>query len=252
MSRAGAATRFVLTATAAAAVVHGGPALAAIGPLRRQLLPALAGIGDPRHVALTFDDGPHPEATPQLLRLLDSTGVRATFFLLGSMLDKHPHIGEAIVAAGHEVGVHGYQHRLLVKHSPRSNSADLRQATTTIAALTGTQPRWWRPPYGVASTAALVTARQLGLTPVLWTCWGRDWTPSATPDTVTRAVLRRMAGGGTILLHDSDHAAAPRSWQSTLGALPAILTMCRARGLTVGPLGEHCLSKNQPGNSSRC
>jgi peptidoglycan/xylan/chitin deacetylase (PgdA/CDA1 family) len=246
VSRAGTAAGSLLAATAVAAVAHGGPALAAIGPLRRHFLPAVAGIGDPRHVALTFDDGPHPEATPGLLRLLHSAGVRATFFLLGGMLEKHPDIGEAIVAGGHEIGVHGYQHRLLITHSPRSNSADLRQAITTITALTGIQPRWWRPPYGVASTAALVTARQLGLTPVLWTCWGRDWTRSATPDTVTRAVLRRMAGGGTILLHDSDQSAAPGSWQSMLAALPTILTICRTRGLTVGPLGEHGLAKYPP------
>jgi peptidoglycan/xylan/chitin deacetylase (PgdA/CDA1 family) len=239
MSRAAAVTGFTALATVAAAVAHAGPAVAAIGPLRRRLLPALAGIGDPHHVALTFDDGPHPEATPRLLRLLDSAGVRATFFLLGSMLEKHPGIGAAIMAGGHEIGVHGHEHRLLVKHSPRSNATDLRRATTTIAALTGSQPRWWRPPYGVASTSALCTARRLGLTPMLWTCWGRDWTPSATPDSVTRAVLRRLAGGATILLHDSDHSAAPRSFEATLGALPAILTVCRARGLEVGTLGEH-------------
>jgi len=231
-------------AAAAAAVAHAGPALAAIGPLRRQLLPTLAGIGDPHHVALTFDDGPHPEATPRLLRLLDSAGVRATFFLLGSMLERYPEVGRAIVAGGHEIGVHGYEHRLLVTHSPRANAADLTRATTTITTLAGVPPRWWRPPYGVASTAALVTARRLGLTPVLWTCWGRDWTASATPDSITRAVLRRLAGGGTILLHDSDHSAAPRSWEATLGALPAILTICRARGLDVGPLREHGLPED--------
>jgi peptidoglycan/xylan/chitin deacetylase (PgdA/CDA1 family) len=86
------------------------------------------------------------------------------------MLEKHPDVGAAIVAGGHEIGVHGYEHRLLVTRGPRSTAADLRRATTTIAALTGVQPRWWRPPYGVASTAAFITARQLGLTPVLWTC----------------------------------------------------------------------------------
>jgi peptidoglycan/xylan/chitin deacetylase (PgdA/CDA1 family) len=91
----------------------------------------------------------------------------------------------------------------------------------------------------VASTSAVVTARRLGLTPVLWTCWGCDWTPNATPDSIFRAVLRKLAGGGTILLHDSDHYAAPRSWEQTLAALPAILTACRARGLAVGPLSEH-------------
>jgi peptidoglycan/xylan/chitin deacetylase (PgdA/CDA1 family) len=222
-------------------VAHAGPAVAAVGPLRRRLLPALSGVGKPGHIALTFDDGPHPDATPQLLRLLDGGGVRATFFLLGRMAEEHPAVARAVADAGHEVAVHGYDHRLLLKRRPAETFADLARACAAITAVTGQAPRWWRPPYGVASTAALVGARRLGLTPVLWTCWGRDWTRSATPDSVFRAVRRGLAGGGTILLHDSDHAAAPRSWESAIGALPAILTHCRARGFDVGPLAEHGL-----------
>jgi len=229
-----------VTATAVAvAVAHAGPALAGIGPLRRRLLPVTAGIGDPHHVALTFDDGPHPEATPEFLRLLDTAGVRATFFLLGRMAEAHPEVPAAIVAGGHEVAVHGYDHRLLVKRGPGATAADLVRATAAITRVTGVRPRFWRPPYGVASTAAVRTARRLRLRPVLWTCWGRDWTRNATPDSIFRTVARGLAGGGTVLLHDSDHSAAPRSWEATLGALPAILSLCQVRGLQVGPLGEH-------------
>jgi peptidoglycan/xylan/chitin deacetylase (PgdA/CDA1 family) len=215
------------------------PAVAAIGPLRRRLFPQLAGRGDPRHVALTFDDGPHPDATPELLDMLGRIGVRATFFLLGRMVEELPEIARAIADAGHEIGVHGYDHRLLAKRGPAGSREDLDRATATITAVTGTQPRWWRPPYGVANTAALLEARRLGLRPVLWTCWGRDWTAGCTPDSVYRSVLRKLDGGGTILLHDSDVSAAPKCWLAMLGALPAILTTCRARGLEVGPLGEH-------------
>jgi peptidoglycan/xylan/chitin deacetylase (PgdA/CDA1 family) len=207
--------------------------------LRRRLLPALAGIGDPHHVALTFDDGPHPRSTPQFLRLLDAEGVRATFFLLGSQLARHPGLGRDIVADGHEIAVHGYDHRLLLSRGPRATLGDLTRATTVISDITGTAPRWWRPPYGVASTAAIVAARRLDLTPVLWTCWGRDWNRSATADSVHRRVLRRLAGGGTILLHDSDHAADPGAWRTTLDALPRILVSCRVRGLSIGTLGAH-------------
>ncbi|MBU2667997.1 polysaccharide deacetylase family protein [Actinoplanes bogorensis] len=228
-------------ALAGLAAAHAAPALAAVGPLRRLVLPGLAGRGDPGHVALTFDDGPHPEATPRLLRLLDSGGVRATFFLLGRMAAEHPKVARAIATAGHEIAVHGYDHRLLLKRRPTETFDDLAHACETIAAVTGRTPRWWRPPYGVASTAALFSARRLGLTPVLWTCWGRDWTAGATPDSVFRAVRRGLRGGGTILLHDSDHAAASRAWEATLGALPAILTHCRVRGFEVGPLGAHGL-----------
>jgi peptidoglycan/xylan/chitin deacetylase (PgdA/CDA1 family) len=231
---------------AAVAAAYAGPAVAAIGPLRRGMLPGLAGVGDPGHVALTFDDGPHPDATPELLRLLGNAGVRATFFLLGSQVERYPAISRAIADAGHEIGVHGYEHRLLLKRGPRATYLDLAAGVRSIVAVTGVQPRWWRPPYGVASTASLVAAGRLGLRPVLWSTWGRDWTPSCTADSVYRAVLRRLAGGGTVLLHDSDHSAAPKCWQATLDVLPALLTTCAARGLAVGPLAEHGLAVRPP------
>ncbi|NMO53725.1 polysaccharide deacetylase family protein [Actinoplanes sp. TBRC 11911] len=231
--------QLVGVAVAAAAAAYAGPALAAVGPARRRLLPALSGVGDRHHVALTFDDGPHPEATPEVLRLLDIAGVRATFFLLGRMAEEHPGVARAIVDAGHEIGLHGYEHRLLLKRRVAATLGDLARGCASITAITGQTPRWWRPPYGVASTAALLGARRLGLTPVLWTCWGRDWTPSATPESVFRTVRRGLRGGGTILLHDSDHAATPLSWENAVGALPAILTYCQARGFEVGPLAEH-------------
>jgi hypothetical protein len=85
----------------------------------------------------------------------------------------------------------------------------------------------------------MAIARRMGLTPVLWTCWGRDWTASATAASVERRVLCGLTGGGTVLLHDSDSYAAPRSWEATLGAMPGILTACRVRGWDVGPLREH-------------
>jgi peptidoglycan/xylan/chitin deacetylase (PgdA/CDA1 family) len=226
-------------AVLAAALAYAGPAVAAIGPVRRRLLPATAGTGEPHHVALTFDDGPHPEATGEVLRLLDSAGVHATFFLIGEMVVRHPDVVRAIVEAGHEMGVHGYTHRLLVTRGVTATRRDLTRAMAAITGVTGATPRWWRPPYGVARTAAMVTARRLGLTPVLWTCWGRDWTGSATAGSVERTVQRGLTGGGTVLLHDSDQFAAPRSWEATLGALPGILTACRGRGWEVGPLRDH-------------
>jgi peptidoglycan/xylan/chitin deacetylase (PgdA/CDA1 family) len=232
-------TRTALAAGAIVAAAHAAPAVAAIGPLRRRLLPGYAGVGSPGHVALTFDDGPHPDATPQLLRLLDGAGVRATFFLLGRMAARYPRVARDIVAGGHEIGVHGYDHRLLLKCTPAAARTDLDRAVHTITAVTGHQPRWWRPPYGVATTAALRHADRLGLRAVLWTCWGRDWTASCTGSTVRDRVLRGLAGGGTILLHDSDHAAAPKCWLAMLSALPDILAFCGARGWIVGPLGEH-------------
>jgi peptidoglycan-N-acetylglucosamine deacetylase len=224
---------------AAGLVAHAGPALASIGPLRRRVAPALAGTGRPDHVALTFDDGPHPLSTPRFLDLLDRTGVRATFFLLGQWAANAPALVKEIAAAGHEIAVHGYHHRCLLVRGPRATYDDLARARDVVSEAAGQPVTWFRPPYGVLTGATLVATRRLGLTPVLWTAWGRDWSARATPESVYRTVTADLAGGGTILLHDSDVTSAPGSWRATLAALPRLLATCQSRNLHLGPLAEH-------------
>jgi len=220
---------------------HAGPALTSIGPLRTRLTPALAGVGDPGHVALTFDDGPHPLSTPRFLDVLDRLGVRATFFLLGRWAARAPGLVKEITGAGHEIGLHGYDHRCLLLRGPRATYTDLARGWAVLADLTGAPVRWYRPPYGVLTGAGLGAVRRLGLTPVLWTAWGEDWIGRATPDSVYRTVVADLRGGGTVLLHDSDVTAVPGCWRASLGALPHLVATCRERGLAVGPLTEHGL-----------
>lgn len=139
----------------------------------------------------------------------------------------------------HEIGVHGWLHRPLLLRGPRATYDDFARARDTVGALTGQPPTLFRPPYGVMSTAAHLAAHRLGLTPVLWTCWGEDWTAHATPESVHRVVTADLDGGGTILLHDSDRTSAPEAWRATLGALPRILDTCASRGFQVGRLRDH-------------
>jgi peptidoglycan-N-acetylglucosamine deacetylase len=221
------------------AVAHALPAALFWPPLRRRLTPGLAGVGAPGHIALTFDDGPNPVSTPLFLRELDKHGIRATFFLLGNELVDQPALVREMAAAGHEIALHGWRHRRMVWYGPRRTYDEMARGRDLIGCITGTSPRWFRPPYGVLTSSVLVAARKLELTPVLWTCWGWDWSARSTPDSVFRTVTRDLSGGGTVLLHDSDVAASPGSWRSALGALPRVLEECAARGLTVGPLGEH-------------
>jgi peptidoglycan/xylan/chitin deacetylase (PgdA/CDA1 family) len=230
----------------AAVAAYALPAAASLPALRRQLAPALAGRGRADHVALTLDDGPDPLSTPHFLRLLAGRDLRASFFLLGSMVSHSPGLAKEMVAAGHEIGLHGYHHRCLLLRGPRDTYADLARGRDTVEAATGVELRWFRPPYGVLTTATLIATRRLGLTPVLWTAWGRDWSGRATPSSVERIVRADLRGGGTILLHDSDCTSAPGSWHSTLGALPRLLDHCARRGWAVGPLAEHGISTEVP------
>lgn len=238
MNRVSAAA---LTAGVGVLAAHAMPAVTFWPPLRDRFLPALSGVGEPQHVALTFDDGPHPRSTPFFLRELDRRGIRATFFLLGSELARNPSLAKEMTAAGHEVALHGWYHRRMVWYGPRRTYAEMARGRDLIAETTGVPPVWFRPPYGVLTTAALVSARRLKLRPMLWTCWGWDWSSRSTPDSVFETVMKALAGGGTVLLHDSDVAAAVGAWQSTLGALPRLLDECAERGWTVGPLREHGL-----------
>lgn len=218
------------------AIVQAGPGLTGLRPVRMLAFKRLAGQGDPGHVALTFDDGPDPGSTPQFTRVLAEREVHATFFMLGSMVAKAPGLAAEIAAAGHEVGVHGWDHRYLPARTPGATRSDLTRATELIASVTGTPPRLFRPPYGVLSGPALLTARALGLTPVLWGAWGREWTAGATSASVLRTLLADLEGGVTMLLHD---CGPPGAWQAALGAVPLLLDECERRGLAVGPVGEH-------------
>lgn len=224
---------------AALAVGQAGPGITGLGPVRRILFPRLAGQGDPAHVALTFDDGPDPESTPMFAEVLTDRGVRATFFMLGRMVAAAPELAQNLAGAGHEIGVHGWDHRYLPLRGLRETRTDLRRATDLIASVTGTRPTLFRPPYGVLSGPALVAARELGLTPLLWGAWGREWTAGSTPESVFQTLAGDLDGGVTVLLHDSGCTSPPGSWQAGLGALPLLLDACERRGLQVGPVGEH-------------
>ncbi|MEU9551398.1 polysaccharide deacetylase family protein [Streptomyces werraensis] len=224
---------------AAGALAHVGPAATWLPVVRRHLSPRLAGAGHPRHVALTFDDGPDPLSTTRFLDVLDGLGARATFFVLGDAVVRHPDVVRETARRGHEVAVHGWSHDRPWLPAPARDVRSLRRAVEAVRDVTGVAPRWYRPPYGILTSGRWAAARAAGLRPVLWTAWGRDWTATATPESVRATVEADLRGGGTVLLHDTDRTAAPGCWRATLGALPDLVAAWRTAGLTVGPLSEH-------------
>lgn len=208
-------------------------------PLRRRLFPQLDGRGRPDHIALTFDDGPNAESTPLILEALDRLGLRATFFMLGTQVEREPRLAAEVVAAGHEAAVHGHTHKAHVVRTPWDVIDDVRRARDVVAEATGTAPMWFRPPYGAVSGGSILASCRLRLPMVLWSTWGQDWTPEATPESVMRHIDRRLDGGGTVLLHDSSHLSAPGSWRAALGALSLLADRCSSEGWETGPLCDH-------------
>jgi peptidoglycan/xylan/chitin deacetylase (PgdA/CDA1 family) len=228
-------------AFAGAAVFQAGPGVTGLGPVRRAMFPGLLGTGHDDHVALTFDDGPDQAATPGFIEALARHRVKATFFLLGSKVAQNPRLAAELVAAGHEVAVHGWEHRFLPLRGPLAIHDDLARAADTIGEVTGAVPRLFRPPYGVLSTGALLAARRLRLATVLWSCWGKEWMPGSTGRSVYAELSGDLRGGATVLLHDSDATSPAGSAKAALDALDPLFDECARQGLRVGPLGEHGL-----------
>lgn len=194
-------------------------------------LPAAAGV------ALTFDDGPHPEGTPMIMEILAREGVRATFFLVGEQVSRRPSLVAELVASGHAVAVHGYRHRWQPRLPDSVVAEDLSRAVDVIAQATGRVPALHRPPYGCYSAGGLRAARDAGLTPLLWSRWGRDWRRFTTPQRIVARATRRLGPGDVILLHDADFYSARHSHRRTAVALPAIIMALRQQALdTVLPV----------------
>ena len=181
-----------------------------------------------RGVALSFDDGPDPDATPSVIEQLQRAGVRATFFLVGEQLLVHHELGRAIVEAGHDVGLHGFRH---VEHDelvdPRE---DLLRGLDAIESATGVRTRLCRPPYGRFSDASFAACAELELEPVYWSAWGMDWEPLAA-ERIAELVTRDLDAGAIVLLHDSARYAPRSSAAPTADALGEIAAAIRDRGL---------------------
>ncbi len=185
------------------------------------------GPRDRRAVALTFDDGPS-ESTPSVLELLSRYRAAATFFQCGANIRRLPAIARQVLAAGHEIGNHTDTHRPLYLASPHVILSEFERAQNTIRHTLGIEARWMRAPFGARWFGFREMQRRLGLTGVMWTVIGRDWT--LDPSRVAQRILRRVANGSIICLHDGRELAPKPDLGVTLGALRRILPELSARG----------------------
>jgi peptidoglycan/xylan/chitin deacetylase (PgdA/CDA1 family) len=170
-------------------------------------------------VALTFDDGPDPDATPAVLDALEEARARATFFLVGEQVEAHPALAREIVARHHEVQAHCFDH---TGHARVADPADdLWRTIEAIFKATGISPTHQRPPYGRFTPASHEVCLQAGLQPVYWSAWGEDWEDIA-PDRIADVVTRDLSDGLVILMHDSARYAHRPSARATAAAIPLI------------------------------
>jgi peptidoglycan/xylan/chitin deacetylase (PgdA/CDA1 family) len=180
------------------------------------------------HFALTFDDGPDPDATPAVLEALDAAGARATFFMAGEQVEAHPELGREVAERGHTAALHGHRH---VEHDTLVDPvADLEHVCLAFEQAGLERSALFRPPYGRFSAASFSACREAGVEPVYWSGWGCDWEPIPA-ERIAELVVRDLAPGTIVLLHDSARYASRASAGPTADSLPAILAAARWRGL---------------------
>lgn len=187
--------------------------------------------GDTSTVALTFDDGPNPAATPALLDLLEAHAVRATFFLIGSHVRAFPALAREIAARGHAVGNHTETHPNLIFLSRAKLREELNRCREAIlSAVGGAGPRWMRPPFGFRGSQLDAVVRELGYSGVaMWSKWAWDWKPQPAQPVIHR--LRRVIGGDIVLLHDGDHRLLEGDRRHTIAALAHWLPRWKEAGM---------------------
>lgn len=222
-------------ALAAAGLIAGGAAYAALYPTSQLFGRVVVAGADPNEIALTYDDGPNPAATESLLEVLARHEVRATFFLLGGFARQRPDLARAITTAGHLVGNHTMTHPWLAWQSASRIREELYGCNAALEDALGQPVRFFRPPHGARRPYVLRTARELGLTTVQWNVTCFDWTAPPS-ETILRHAVHGIARnqkrgcGSNILLHDGGQQGFGQPRMNTVEATDQLVSRYKQAG----------------------
>jgi peptidoglycan/xylan/chitin deacetylase (PgdA/CDA1 family) len=188
-----------------------------------------------RRIALTFDDGPDPVWTPRIAEALAVRGVRSTFFLVGQRADAHPDAVRVLAECGHEIASHGWSHRSLWLCGPHKTADEVLRAQDRLATLSGTPPRFFRPPWGMVNAALFGVLRRANLSCVFWSVQPEGLRPQTAAAQAAYVVARAHAGA-IVDLHDAEGLA--RAPERLATALPAMIDGLRHRGYTLTTVSD--------------
>jgi len=194
-------------------------------------------LGDFKEIALTFDDGPVPRGTPKILEVLKKEGVKATFFVVGKMVEKYPFLLKEIWEEGHDIGNHTYNHPDLTKLSKKDILEELDKTRILIKKIAGKDTYIFRPPGGRYDNKVIVTTTLAGYKMILWTDYPGDYGCPSSESIYQRAVSK-VEDEGIILLHNG--------LDTTLEALPRIISELKKRKyrfVTISELMEEIIGK---------
>lgn len=191
-------------------------------------------------VAITIDDGPDPQVTPQVLSILARHGVHATFFCIGERAAAHPELCRSMLAAGHRIENHGARHPTLLSLSgPTGWRREILDGQHILQSITGQTPRFYRAVAGLRNPFLDPVMHGLDLQLASWTRRGFD-TRERDPDKVLQRLTHQLAAGDILLLHDGNAARTPAGEPLIVSVLPRLLDAIRARGLSPVTLAQAC------------
>jgi peptidoglycan-N-acetylglucosamine deacetylase len=199
--------------------------------------PTARGTGDSSTMALTFDDGPNPKATPRILDLLAQHNQRATFYVMGRHVRAFPELAKEIIARGHAIGNHTETHASLALVSPSRIREELDRCDQAISSAAGVTARWIRPPFGFRSpmlNSIIASRGNAGV--AMWSVMARDWRPQPAKPVIER--LRHARGGDIVLLHDGDHQTLEGDRNHVVAALEYWLPRWKDSGLRLITMDE--------------
>lgn len=154
-------------------------------------------------VALTFDDGPDPEYTPRILKVLDRHGTKATFFVVGEKAARHPEMIKEIIARGHQIGVHSMHHTYAWLEMPWKTWRQWQQAVSTVETVIGQEVKMVRPPWGTFNLFTWLWIKTHRKKAILWDTEGHDWQAHRTPQEIAARIVHKVWEGSIIVMHDS-------------------------------------------------
>lgn len=173
------------------------------GILHRILFSSLLWRMPGKKIYLTFDDGPHPIATPAILDILKKYAVRATFFISGKNISGNEHIIKRIVVDGHSIGIHAYNHTRMLAFSKEQTKKEIERTEKILSGFTNQKIRLFRPPFGFFSWNTISAARELGYILTMWSCLTGDFKKWKN-DKVVQTSLHNIYHGSILVFHDND------------------------------------------------
>lgn len=192
-----------------------------------------------KYIAMTFDDGPHPQNTPRLLDMLRARNIKATFYVIGRNVSAHPNVLRRTIAEGHEIGNHSHTHRLLSKMGDAELRGEMRQCEDAIVNAIGVRPRTMRPPYGgLLQRQRELILSEFGYPTILWSVDPLDWKRPG-PAAVTSRILSGTTPGAIVLAHDLH--------SQTVDAMPATLDGLLRRGFQFVTVSQLIAMQTAPG-----